>query len=109
LLLRRRRRASERWCVDRFSSLIPSHSRFRPSRWTRSTKAAAGATKTFPQQAGTIRKMGYIVTKEDGHARFVFSDHIDRRMLLNVIYHELRGFFFCSHLCVVLIDQFIDY
>ncbi|CAN6549219.1 unnamed protein product [Malus baccata var. baccata] len=57
------------------------------------SKADAGASKTYPQQAGTIRKNGYIVIKarpckvvevstsktgKHGHAKCHFVPHVNR-------------------------------
>ncbi|URD94782.1 hypothetical protein MUK42_16279 [Musa troglodytarum] len=59
---------------------------FRSSRWTRSTKADAGAIKTYLQQVGTIRTMRYMVTKEDGHARFLQEDRLPNDTSPNLIW-----------------------
>ncbi|KAK3027377.1 hypothetical protein RJ639_040175 [Escallonia herrerae] len=58
------------------------------------SKADAGASKTFPQQAGTIRKNGYIVvevstskTGKHGHAKchFVAIDIFNAKKLEDIV------------------------
>lgn len=53
------------------------------------SKADAGASKTYPQQAGTIRKNGYIVIK-GRPCKVVLPFHLNFRGLCRSFVRSLR-------------------